>query len=267
LPSPSDLDSAGPAARETTAATHRPRVVIVTGAAAGIGASVASRLAADGTTIVAVDVNAPQLQTVVEALPGGGHIAWTADLRELDRHEELMQTAAAAGELVGLAHLAAHLRRRTSIDEVTESDWDAQLDTNLKASFFLNRAVAGALIEQGAGGAIVNFTSQAWWTGGIGGAVVYAASKGGIVSMSRGLARALAPHGIRVNTVAPGFVETEMMLGGLSEQQIEEFRRLVPLGRMAAPEELASTVAFLLSDEASYITGATLNVTGGQLMY
>lgn len=242
--------------------------VIVTGAAAGIGAATARRMAEDGALVVAVDVQAERLEEVVAALPGAGHLAWTADLRDLAGHATLVDAAAkAADRLLGMAHLAAVLRRRASVEEVTEADWDLQVDVNLKATFFLNRTVATALVAQGKGGAIVNFTSQAWNTGGFGGAVVYATTKGGVVSMSRGLARTFAPHGIRVNTVAPGFVETEMMLGGLSDQQIEDFRAMVPLGRMAAVEELASTVAFLLGEDSRYVTGATLNVTGGQLMY
>jgi NAD(P)-dependent dehydrogenase (short-subunit alcohol dehydrogenase family) len=242
--------------------------VVVTGAAAGIGAATARRLASDGALVIGVDVDAERLGAVIDALPGDGHLAWSTDLRDLDGHAALLDTALhAADRLLGMAHLAAVLRRRATVEEVTEEDWDLQIDVNLKATFFLNRAVATALVAQGSGGAIVNFTSQAWNTGGFGGAVVYATTKGGVVSMSRGLARTFAPHGIRVNTVAPGFVETEMMLGGLSDQQIEDFRAMVPLGRMAQVEELASTVSFLLGEDSRYVTGATLNVTGGQLMY
>ena len=113
----------------------------------------------------------------------------------------------------------------------------------------------------------MNFTSQAWNTGGFGGAVVYAATKGGVVSMSRGLARTFAPHAIRMNTVAPGFVETEMMLGGSATNRSRTSRRWCRLDEWRRRTELASTVAFLLGDDSRYVTGATLNVTGGQLMY
>src|SRR4029079_5814847 len=104
------------------------------------------------------------------------------DLRDISGHDELIdQAARAIGRLDVLAHLAAVLRRRATIDDVTEDDWDFQLDVNLKATFFLNRAAAHIFREQGRGGRIVSFTSQGWWTGGFGGSVVYAASKGGIV--------------------------------------------------------------------------------------
>jgi NAD(P)-dependent dehydrogenase (short-subunit alcohol dehydrogenase family) len=113
----------------------------------------------------------------------------------------------------------------------------------------------------------VNFTSQGWWTGGYGGSVVYAATKGGVVSMTRGLARALAPHAITVNAVAPGAADTDMMRSGQTEEQLQAFVDTIPLGRMAHPREIAAAVVFLASDPAGYITGATLNVSGGQLMY
>jgi NAD(P)-dependent dehydrogenase (short-subunit alcohol dehydrogenase family) len=242
--------------------------VIVTGAAGGIGAAAAARLAADGARVTAVDIDAAKLGDVVAALPGSHHRACAADLTDLSCHDEIVRAAVLdSGRLAGLAHLAAVLHRAESIYDVSEKEWDAQLNVNLKATFFLNRAVARLLVAQKAGGAIVNFTSQAWWTGGFGGNIVYAASKGGVVSMSRNLARTLAPDGIRVNTIAPGFVETEMMLGGLGQDEVESFRKMVPLGRMATPAEIAGAVSFLLGTDSAYITGATLNVTGGQLMY
>ena len=171
------------------------------------------------------------------------------------------------GGLHALIHAAAVLRRRDSIDEVTEDDWDAQVDTNLKATFFLNRAVAQAFIADGTPGRIVNFTSQGWQSGGYGGSVVYSATKGGVVSMSRGLARSLAPHGITVNTIAPAAADTPMLRDGQTDEQLADFIKMIPLGRMAEPREVATGAVFLISDHAAYITGATLNVSGGQLMY
>lgn len=240
--------------------------VVVTGAGGGIGSAVCRRLAEDGYRVWCVDVDGRQVDDLVASLPGDGHVGYPADLTDLTVHDALFEAAADGGRLEGLAHLAAVLRRRNSIEEVTEDDWDHQIDTNLKVTFFLDRAAARVLARQG-GGAIVNVVSQGWWTGGFGGSVVYAASKGGVVSMSRGLARSLAPQGVRVNTLAPGFVDTSMMRGGLTDAQLQASIDQVPLGRLAAPEEVADALVFLLKPDSRYVTGATLNVTGGQLMY
>ena len=246
------------------------RGVVVTGAAGGIGRAIAVALADAGARVMAVDLSDEAVREVAAELAGGAarHAAAGADLRDLAGHAPLFERAERElGRFDALVHAAAVLRRRATIDDVTEEDWDLQVDTNLKATFFLDRAAAAVLIRRGEGGRIVNFTSQGWWTGGFGGSVVYAATKGGVVSLSRGLARALAPHRITVNTVAPGAADTPMMRSGLSEAELEAFVGTIPLGRMAEPEEIAGAVAFLVSDQAGYITGATLNVTGGQIMY
>jgi 3-oxoacyl-[acyl-carrier protein] reductase len=242
--------------------------VVVTGAAGGIGAEVARAFAVAGARVCAVDVKEDGLAELLPTLEGGPHRSEALDLRELTGHEGLLRrTASELGGLDVLANMAAVLIRRGDIDEVTEEDWDFQHDVNLKAGFFLNRAAARIMREQGRGGRIINFTSQGWWTGGFGGSVVYSATKGGIVSMSRGLARTYAKDGITVNTVSPGAVDTPMLRGGLTDEQLEAHISQIPLGYMAEPADLAGTVVFLASDHARYITGATLNVSGGWLMY
>jgi NAD(P)-dependent dehydrogenase (short-subunit alcohol dehydrogenase family) len=242
--------------------------VIVTGAAGGIGRKVAEAFATTGARVMAVDLTQDGVDAVVAGLEGRGHLAVGADLRDLASHDMLVARARAElGALDVLAHLAAVLRRRHNIDDVSEDDWDFQLDTNLKATFFLCRAAARAMREQGRGGRIITFTSQAWWTGGFGGSVVYAASKGGIVSMTRGMARSYGPYGITVNTVAPGQVITPMLMDGLSEETFQAMNKATPLGRAAEPHEIAGTVVFLASDHAAFISGATINITGGFLMY
>ena len=245
------------------------RGVLVTGGAGGIGREVARAFATAGARVAVVDVNADACTEVVASLEEPDrHLGIAADLADLAAHDELIaRVERQFGRLDVLAHLAAVLRRRATIDDVTEDDWDTQIDTNLKATFFLNRCFAWAVRRQGRGGRIINFTSQGWWTGGYGGSVVYAASKGGIVSMSRGLARSLAADAITVNTVAPGAADTAMMRSGSSETDLERFVSMIPLGRMAEPDELSGIVLFLASDHARYITGATINVTGGQIMY
>lgn len=242
--------------------------VMVTGAAGGIGREVAAAFAAAGARVMAVDLQQEAVDEVVAGLEGTGHCAIGADLRDLRTHENLVQRARhELGNLYALAHLAAVLRRRHDIDDVSEDDWDFQVDLNLKGSFFLCRAAARQMREQGQGGRIITFASQGWWTGGFGGSVVYNAAKGGIVTMTRGLARVYGPDGITVNAVAPGFVMTPMFLTDLDPAMFEAQNQATPLRRPAQPEEIAGTVVFLASQHASFISGATINVSGGFLMY
>lgn len=252
----------------TTGTGLEGKGIVVTGAAAGIGREVALAFVEAGARVAAIDVKEGALHELVDSFSGGPHLALHADLRDLARHEQLLLAAQRRfGRLDVLAHVAGVLIRRHNIDEVTEEDWDIQHETNLKATFFLNRAAGRLFREQGRGGRIINFTSQSWWTGGFGGSVAYAAQKGGIVSLTRGLARTYAGDGITVNAVSPGAVDTNMFHSGLNQVQLAEQIAQIPLGRIAAPSELASIVLFLASDNASYITGATINVSGGWLMY
>jgi NAD(P)-dependent dehydrogenase (short-subunit alcohol dehydrogenase family) len=188
----------------------KDKCVVVTGATGGIGRAVALAFAEIGVRVLAVDLKVDSLKELVETLPGIGHDIFPFDLARIDAQRELFDKAQSMGGFQALVHCAAVLRRRSTIDEVTEDDWDFQLDINLKATFFLNRTARDVMKSHGTRGAIVNFSSQGWWTGGFGGSVVYAASKGGIVSMTRGLARSFAPEGIRVNVIAPGGIDTHM---------------------------------------------------------
>jgi NAD(P)-dependent dehydrogenase (short-subunit alcohol dehydrogenase family) len=243
--------------------------VVVTGAAGSIGREVVKALAAAGARVCAVDIEEDPVQELVRSLEDPKrHTAAVVDLTDLESHEPLIRHALATlGSFRALAHLAAVMYRRLDIEAVTEEDWHAQVDLNLKAAFFLNRAAGKIFRERGGGGRIINFAAADAWTGGYGGSLVYAASNGGIVSMTRGYARMLAPLGVTVNSIAPGAADTPFIREGLNQAQINALVGMIPLGRMATPEEIAGTVVFLASDHAAYITGATINVTGGQLMY
>lgn len=244
------------------------RGVILTGATGGIGSAVATGFAAAGAKVMAIDLDQARLDEVVGGLEGSGHVGVAADLRDTSAHERLVQRAVdELGEVYVLANLAAVLRRRGSLDEVTEDDWDFQHDINVRAAFFLSRAAGNAMIAAGKGGRIILFSSQGWWTGGFGGSVAYASSKGGVTTLCRGLARTFGPHRITVNCVSPGQVHTPMLMTDLAPEIYERMKQQTPLGYVAEPEEMAGPVVFLASDHARYITGATLNVSGGFLMY
>ncbi|MBV9288549.1 MAG: SDR family oxidoreductase [Hyphomicrobiales bacterium] len=242
--------------------------VLVTGAAGGIGREVSLAFAAAEARVAAVDLTEETVKAVVDEMPGGPHMPLAIDLRPVAGHAKLIDgVVAALGGLDVLVCAAGVLVRRDSVDDVTEADWDFQHDINLKATFFLNQAAARVFRRQGQGGRIINFTSQGWWSGGFGGSVAYAASKGGVVSMTRGLARSLAKEGVTVNAVSPGAADTAMLRSGMTDEQMADTVAAIPLGRMASPSELAGAVLFLASEHASYVTGATINVSGGWLMY
>ncbi len=242
--------------------------VLVTGAAGGIGAAVSRAFATTGARVLAVDLDQGRLDALVAELEGDAHRTLAWDIRDVGRHEELVaQARETIGDLHVLANLAAVLRRHPSLDDATEEDWDFQHDINVKSAFFLSRAAGNAMIAGGAGGRIILFSSQGWWTGGFGGSVAYASSKGGVTTLCRGLARTFGPHRITVNCVSPGQVHTPMLMTGLAPEVYESMTKQTPLGYVAEPEELAGPVVFLASEHAKYITGATLNVSGGFLMY
>ena len=242
--------------------------VLVTGAAGGIGREVALAFAAAGARVAAVDLHQDKVTALVAEMEGGPHLPLALDLRPIAGHAALIETVKDAfGRLDVLVCAAAMLVRRGCVDQVTEQDWDLQHDVNLKSTFFLCQAAARAFQEQGSGGRIINFTSQGWWSGGYGGSVAYAATKGGIVSMTRGLARSLAKDKITVNAVSPGAVDTAMLRSDLTEEALADVVADIPLGYVAQPSEMAGTVLFLASNHAGYITGATINVSGGWLMY
>lgn len=240
------------------------RSVLVTGGAGGIGAAIVRMLHEAGAAVTATDRSEEVLNAA--SLPDGVRTG-AADLSDAAARAEVLNAAAASGALFGVVHCAAVLIRRADIADVTEEDWDRQHDVNLKAAFFLCRDAAELMRDAGTQGRIVTFSSQGWWTGGFGGSVVYNSAKGGVVTMTRGLARVYGPHGIRVNSIAPGQARTEMLLGAIDPKVLDSMTSQTPLGRIAEPEEVAPVAVFLLSDNSSFITGSTLNVSGGFLMY
>jgi NAD(P)-dependent dehydrogenase (short-subunit alcohol dehydrogenase family) len=242
--------------------------IVVTGGSGGIGREVCLAFAAADSHVAVVDLDQAKVDAVLAEMPGGPHLAIAHDLKPVADHKLLVDKVVSAfGSIDVLVCTAAVLIRRPTIFDVSEADWDLQHDINLKALFFLNQAVARVMKDQGRGGRIINFTSQGWQSGGFGGSVAYAATKGGVVSMTRGLARSLAKDKITVNAVSPGAADTAMMRSGMDQAALDAQVTQIPLGYMAQPSELAGSVLFLASNHAGYVTGATINVSGGWLMY
>lgn len=243
--------------------------VVVTGANGGIGSETVRAFEAAGARVCATDLRQEALDDLLHSLEHPDrHIAIAGDLSRRESHADLLgRSMTAFGKVGVLAHVAAVLKRRQTAAKITEEDWDLQLGVNLKSSFFLNMAAGEMFRQQGHGGRIINLVSTSWWTGGTSVAIPYASSKGGLVSMSRGLAKTFASDNITVNTVAPGGVDTAMMRADLTQEQVDAYVATVPIGRLAHPREIASGIVFLASAHAGYITGTTLNISGGQLLY
>ena len=242
--------------------------IIVTGAAGGIGEATARALAEAGAQVCALDLPGAALDEIVASLPGRqDHCALPLDLRSTSTLDSAVGEAVGRLEnFWGLVHAAAYLQRQPP-REVTEESWDAQLDVNLKATFWLNRVVGELLSAGGRGGRIINFTSAAWMTGPMLDSDVYSASKGGVVTMTRGFARRLGPAGITVNTISPGQIETAMQSKQNTPAAMAAIAANCPLARPGTAAEVAAVAVFLASSHASFVSGATINVSGGLLMY
>lgn len=242
------------------------RVAIVTGAAGGIGRQIALRLAAAGARVVATDLNLAPLEQLLsqQAFPDAVY-PLSADLTNYADYERIVLTAVERfGRLDILVNNAAMLVRRDALT-ATVDEWDSMVTVNLKAAFFLAQRAAAQMITAQAG-RIINVSSQAGHSGGAADCPIYAVTKGGLITMTRALARALGPHGITVNSVAPGIVMTDMISGTLSAEQIKSLISQIPIGRASGADEIAEAVLFLASERASTITGHVLDVNGGMLM-
>jgi 3-oxoacyl-[acyl-carrier protein] reductase len=245
------------------------KTALITGASSGIGAATAALLAECGAR-VAIGYHgnrdgAERLAGQVTA-SGGRAVALHADLRrQPDIQQFVSDAVAACGPIDILVNNAGSLVRRWPIRELTEEGWDEVLSLNLKSAVFCTQAVASSMIARRAG-AIVNLGSIAGHNGGGPGAGPYAAAKAGLVAMTKSLAKELAPHGVRVNAVAPGVIDTPFHQVFSTPEMMQSFVRAIPLGRIGTPAEVAKVIVFLASDAASYIVGETIEINGGQMM-
>jgi 3-oxoacyl-[acyl-carrier protein] reductase len=245
------------------------RVALITGGSSGIGAATA-QLFADLGARVAIgyfhnEAGANQVLDKIKA-SGGTAIAIPADLSQPDQVEPMIEhVASALGPIDILVNNAGSLIERQQISQMTSERWDDVMNLNLKSAMLCSKAVAPSMIERKIG-AIVNVVSIAGRTGGGPGAGAYAAAKAGLIALTKAVAKELAPHGVRVNAISPGVIDTPFHEVFSTPEMMRNFAATTPLGRVGTPMECANVIAFLASDAASFIVGETIEVNGGQLM-
>lgn len=242
------------------------KVALVTGASRGIGRAIALLLAERGAKVVVNYAgNRAAAEEVVAKIRGmeGEAVAVQGDVAKLEDAEKIVNTAIETFGRLDILVNNAGITRDNLLLRMKEEDWDAVIDTNLKGAFNCTKAAAKVMVKQRCG-RIVNVTSVVALAGNPGQAN-YVAAKSGIIGLTKSNARELASRNITVNAVAPGYIRTDMT-AVLNDEQRESLSKQIPLGRLGEPEDIAKAVAFLVSEEASYITGQVLTVDGGMVM-
>ncbi|MCX7888947.1 MAG: SDR family oxidoreductase [Rhodobacteraceae bacterium] len=244
----------------------RDRVAVVTGGAGGIGAAIATRLAGEGARVVVTDVNAAGAEAVAARLTAAGQRAraLAADIATREGCLALIDDVLAQEGRIDVLCNNAGIIRRGPLLSITPEDWRLSFAVNIDAMFHLCQAALPGMIAQG-GGAIVNTASQ-WGLHPAPNHIAYNVTKAAVASFTQNLARDYAPQRIRVNAVCPGEIHTPMLESGVrsSGRTMADLDRLVPLGRVGRPEEVAALVAFLASDEAEFMCGSLVEITGAQ---
>ncbi|MGR4068460.1 SDR family NAD(P)-dependent oxidoreductase [Billgrantia sp. C5P2] len=242
------------------------KVAVVTGGGGGIGSAICRRLAAEGAVVVVADRDEKLAAVVREEIEASGGLAveMVADVAEEGDCTRLIGSVVERYGRIDVLVNNAGLNRRGDITEVSVEDWHTSFDVNLHLMFYLCRVAVPYMCDAG-GGAIVNTASQ-WGLHPAPGHIAYNVTKAAVVSFTKSLARDVACHNIRVNAVCPGEICTPMLVSGLEKtgRTVEELERLVPFGRIGKPEEVAALVAFLGSDEAPFLCGGAVEITGAQ---
>jgi len=237
----------------------------VTGGGRGIGRAIAQALAAEGAAVAIADWDEASATQAAEKLKAQGHqaLAVKADVTNAAQMDDVVkQTIEAFGNLTILINNAG-ITKDNLVLRMSEEDWDRVLDVNLKGVFITTKAVARSMLKQ-RDGRIVNIASVVGLIGNAGQAN-YSSSKAGIIGFTKSTAREFAPRHVRVNAVAPGFIETAMT-EALDEEARQKLMAQIPLPRLGTPDDVAAAVLFLVSDAAAYVTGHVLNVDGGMAM-
>ena len=244
------------------------KTALVTGSARGIGAAIATRLASEGARVAICDLDAVGAAKLAEALstPAKRCIGAQVDLADL---ASVKVAVAEVTEALGPIDILVNNAGIDRIERFLDSEpatWDQLITVNLRGTIAMCHEVAGSMTERGSG-RIVNIASDAGRVGSSG-EVVYSGTKGGVIAFSKGLAREVAKRGVTVNVVCPGPTDTALLdqVAEASQKLYDGLARAVPMGRIATPEDIAPAVAFFASDEAGYVTGQTLSVSGGLTM-
>jgi NAD(P)-dependent dehydrogenase (short-subunit alcohol dehydrogenase family) len=251
----------------TTLHRLHERAAVVTGAGSGIGRAIALAFAAEGARVLCADINAAAARQTAQAIraAGGQALARQVDVSRRTAVERMVSTALAAWGRVHILVAAAGIGPSAPFLDLAEAEWDRVLEVNLKGLFLCGQAVGRHMAEAG-GGVIINVTSQLSEVAQAGSAH-YMASKGGAKLLTKAMAIELAAYGIRVNALAPGLTNTAMTRLDTPDGRASRAKLFdhIPMGRAAEPDEIAQAAVFLASDEASYVTGASLFVDGGYL--
>ena len=256
----------------------RDRVAIVTGGGRGIGRGVALRFAREGAKVAVLDIAQEHVDETAALLEGAGaaFLALRADVSvTADVEGAVAAVLDRFGRLDILVNNAGVGNPPKPIVEMDDEGWDRTIAVNLRSVFLCSRAAARQMIRQGGGGRIISVASQAGKTG-YARLTPYCASKAGIILFTQAFAKEVAPHGILVNCVCPGTIDTPLLRGGIEqatggaipfEQAIAAALPTIPLGRVGYPDDVAKLITFLASDEADYMTGQAINISGGQEMH
>ncbi|XP_023395951.2 (3R)-3-hydroxyacyl-CoA dehydrogenase isoform X1 [Loxodonta africana] len=252
----------------------RSALALVTGAGSGIGRAISVRLAREGAAVAACDLDGAAAQETVRLLGGPGseegasrgtHAAFQTDVSEAGAVKCLLeQVQACFSRPPSVVVSCAGITRDEFLFHMSEDDWDKVIAVNLKGVFLVTQAAAQALVSSGCHGSIINISSIIGKVGNVG-QTNYAASKAGVIGLTQTIARELGRHGIRCNSVLPGFIATPMTQK-MPQKVLDKVIGMIPMGHMGDPEDVADVVAFLASEDSGYITGASVEVTGGLFM-